>query len=187
MVSVNWSSSLEPPTSITAWTYVIIMQISIASKTVILELFLEYGGPWGLLPFSACDVYSCDEYAERHLKTFLVASYMDINVASPGILRRRIPAWKPPIYTVFFFVVRSRSTGVTVWNARGLNVVIAFNEFDQGQIPLRYLARSWSLTSFERVCDQLRTSFEPASVMEFGFYGYAAIRGPCPPIRTPQQ
>jgi len=24
---------------------------------------------------------------------------------------------------------------------------------------------------FEPVCDQLRTSFEPASAMEFGFYG----------------
>ena len=30
--------------------------------------------------------------------------------------------------------------------------------------------RSWSATSFEPVCDQLRTSFEPDSVMEFGFY-----------------
>jgi len=31
------------------------------------------------------------------------------------------------------------------------------------------LVRSWPLTSFEPVCDQLRTSFEPDSVMEFGF------------------
>ena len=30
------------------------------------------------------------------------------------------------------------------------------------------LVRSWSSTSFEAVCDQLRTSLEPASVMEFG-------------------
>jgi len=44
------------------------------------------------------------------------------------------------------------------------------------QSPLRYLVRSWSQTgsklvgvSFEPVCEQLRTSFEPASVMEFGF------------------
>jgi len=29
------------------------------------------------------------------------------------------------------------------------------------------LVRSWSATSFEPVCNQLRTSFEPASVMEF--------------------
>jgi len=33
----------------------------------------------------------------------------------------------------------------------------------------RRQVRSWSPTSFERVCDQLRISFEPASVMEFGF------------------
>jgi len=42
------------------------------------------------------------------------------------------------------------------------------------------LVRSWSPTSFEPdsvmefgfepVCDQLRTSSEPASIMEFGFY-----------------
>jgi len=42
------------------------------------------------------------------------------------------------------------------------------------------LVRSWSPTSFEPdsvmefgfepVCDQLRTSFEPVSVVEFGFY-----------------
>jgi len=32
----------------------------------------------------------------------------------------------------------------------------------------RRQARSWSVTSFEPVCDQLRTSFEPDSVMEFG-------------------
>jgi len=32
------------------------------------------------------------------------------------------------------------------------------------------LARSWSPTSFEPVCAQLRTSFEPDSVMEFGVY-----------------
>ena len=31
------------------------------------------------------------------------------------------------------------------------------------------VVRSWSATSFEPVWDQLRTSFEPASVMEFGF------------------
>jgi len=31
------------------------------------------------------------------------------------------------------------------------------------------LVRSWSPTSFEYVCDRLRTSVEPASVMEFGF------------------
>ena len=29
---------------------------------------------------------------------------------------------------------------------------------------------SWSATSFEHVCDQLWTSFKPASVMKFGFY-----------------
>jgi len=34
----------------------------------------------------------------------------------------------------------------------------------------RYFIASWSATSFEPVCDQLRTSFEPDSVMEFGFY-----------------
>ena len=34
----------------------------------------------------------------------------------------------------------------------------------KSQIPLCSLVRS-----FEPVCDQLRTSFEPASVMEFGF------------------
>ena len=28
---------------------------------------------------------------------------------------------------------------------------------------------------FEPVCDQLRTSFEPASVMEFGFYGMSIL------------
>jgi len=28
---------------------------------------------------------------------------------------------------------------------------------------------------FEPVCDQLRTSFEPASVMEFGFYGLSIL------------
>jgi len=33
----------------------------------------------------------------------------------------------------------------------------------------RRQVRSWSPTSFEPVRDQLRTSFEPASVMEFGF------------------
>jgi len=33
----------------------------------------------------------------------------------------------------------------------------------------RRQVRSWSPTSFEPVCDQLRTSFEPDSVMEFGF------------------
>jgi len=42
------------------------------------------------------------------------------------------------------------------------------------------MVRSWSPTSFEPdsvmefgfepVCDQLRTSFGPASAMEFGFY-----------------
>ena len=42
----------------------------------------------------------------------------------------------------------------------------------RSQIPLRYLVRSLSPTSFEPVCDQLRTSFEPAIVMEFGFYHY---------------
>jgi len=31
------------------------------------------------------------------------------------------------------------------------------------------LVRSWSPSSFEPVCIQLRTCFEPASVMEFGF------------------
>jgi len=34
----------------------------------------------------------------------------------------------------------------------------------------RRQVRSWSPTSFEPVCDQLRTSFEPANVMEFGFH-----------------
>jgi len=34
----------------------------------------------------------------------------------------------------------------------------------------RRQVRRWSSTSFEPVCDQLRTSFEPASIMEFGFY-----------------
>jgi len=42
----------------------------------------------------------------------------------------------------------------------------------KSQIPLRYLVQSWfegSPTGLEPVCDQLRTSFKPASVMEFGF------------------
>jgi len=48
----------------------------------------------------------------------------------------------------------------------------------KSQIPLRWLVRSWfkacrtqvrSYLVRKLVCDQLRTSFEPASVMEFGF------------------
>jgi len=39
----------------------------------------------------------------------------------------------------------------------------------KSQIPLRYLVRSWSQTGSKLVGDQLRTSFEPDSVMEFGF------------------
>jgi len=61
----------------------------------------------------------------------------------------------------------------------------------KSQIPLRYLVRSWfedgrrqvlswSATSFEPVCDQLRTSFEPASVMEFGFKLLVLLWGPQP-------
>ena len=46
-------------------------------------------------------------------------------------------------------------------------------QLGKSQIPLRYLVRSWfepvTEFGFEPVCDQLRTSFEPASVMEFGF------------------
>ena len=34
----------------------------------------------------------------------------------------------------------------------------------------RRQVRSWSATSFKPVCDQLRTSCEPDSVMKFGFY-----------------
>jgi len=37
------------------------------------------------------------------------------------------------------------------------------------QIPLRYLVRSWSQTGSKLVVDKLRTSVQPASVMEFGF------------------
>jgi len=34
----------------------------------------------------------------------------------------------------------------------------------------RRQVRSWLATSLKPVCDQFRTSFEPASIMEFGFY-----------------
>ena len=40
----------------------------------------------------------------------------------------------------------------------------------KSQIPLGYLVRSWSATGFDPASNQLRTSSEPASVMEFGFY-----------------
>jgi len=54
------------------------------------------------------------------------------------------------------------------------------------------LVRTWSqtgsklLTSLEPVCDHLRTSFEPASVMEFGFKGFGTGHGGrhCGPFRT---
>ena len=61
------------------------------------------------------------------------------------------------------------------WNGRKQHLSWAMTE-DKGQIPLRYLVRSWFetgrrqvRTSFDPVCDQLRTTFEPDSVMEFGF------------------
>ena len=56
---------------------------------------------------------------------------------------------------------------VSLWTTVVHNT--AQNSSDKSQIPLRQLVRSWLLTSFEPVCDQLRTSFEPDSVMEFGF------------------
>jgi len=39
----------------------------------------------------------------------------------------------------------------------------------RGQIPLRFLVRSWFGAGSKLVAEQLRTSFEPDSVMEFGF------------------
>jgi len=47
----------------------------------------------------------------------------------------------------------------------------------KSQIPLRYLIRSWSQTSSKLVGDQLRTSFEPASVMECGFKSGESTEG----------
>ena len=52
----------------------------------------------------------------------------------------------------------------------------------------RRQVRCWSPTSFEPVCDQLRTSLEPASVTEFGFYchlhQYRYDRDVVPAIRS---
>ena len=70
-----------------------------------------------------------------------------------------------------------RTTGGRLFQAPVISVIIKAkfhyaSWFEAGS----ELVRSWSPISFEPVCDQLRTSFEPASVMELGFYRALLVR-----------
>jgi len=83
--------------------------------------------------------------------------------------------------------VRSKITSHHVINHTACGAIAEINNLKPNSITLAGSkpVRSWSPTSFELVCDQLRTSFEPASVMEFGFYGRTYCHHPRNTLASP--
>ena len=77
------------------------------------------------------------------------------------------------ICTVYVYVYHYATTSEIEYIFIDVNCLcLSVTELKPNSITLAgsKLVRSWSQTGLKLVGDQLRTSFEPASVMKFGFY-----------------
>jgi len=95
--------------------------------------------------------------------------------------------WDVFRHSVYISISLSVSLSICLLKAKSFMLAVrswveAGRRHVRNQIPLRYLVRSWSQTvrtsfepdsvmefGFERVCDQLRSSFEPGSVNDLAF------------------
>jgi len=80
--------------------------------------------------------------------------------------------YKTGNYVIYDVIIWVQDAKLQKMARENFNISALYNITKNQDNPIktgRRQVRSWSATNFQPVCDQLRTSFEPDSVMEFGF------------------